>query len=90
MAARRARPETTKRTSVALRHTSPVRRIPKWAQWQIDNPSSIYEDTERDRKANRAFWLAVVGEVRIWLAFAVICAVASIVLVVVLLIDAAI
>jgi hypothetical protein len=61
---------------------------PEVGPGQIDNPCPIYEDTERGRKENRKFWQAIVWEVQIWLGFAVLCVVTSILLLVLLLLDA--
>ena len=63
------------------RQTSGVARIPKWAQWQIDNPPPGI--SPRGVEINRRFWTFVAWEARFWLACAALLVVFALVLLVV-------
>ena len=58
-------------------------RLPKWAQWQADNPP-----TGIDPGVNRRFWRVIGWEVRFWLAFLAFMVLLAIVLLIVLIVEA--
>jgi hypothetical protein len=61
----------------------PARLIPKWAQWQIDNPLP-----GENPRFNRWFWLNTVSTVWSWFAFIVLVVLSSLILLVLALLGA--